>query len=101
MTRLPCAIPTPIPSAKCVAEAAVAGRRGRAVIGVSADGIRLARARRQRERERAAAVHLRLDPDPAAVRLDDSLGDRQSEPGSAAVIRPPLPEPVEHPLDLI
>src|SRR5690242_19840495 len=51
--------------------------------------------RGQREEERRAAALHALEPDPAAVRLDEALHDRQPEAGTAAPHRPALPEPIE------
>src|SRR5262245_32021269 len=53
---------------------------------------------RQRERDAGAALGTVLRPDPAAVRLDETAGDREPETGAAAApraVRPP--EALEHP----
>src|SRR6266542_4092188 len=42
---------------------------------------------RQREIERRALAGLGFHPDPPAVHLDDALGDRQAEAGSALLSR--------------
>src|SRR6266498_3106082 len=42
---------------------------------------------RQREKERRALAGLGFHPDPPAVHLDDALGDRQAEAGSALLSR--------------
>ena len=41
---------------------------------------------RQREDEAAALSGLALDPDPAAVQLDEALGEREPEPGAFSLL---------------
>src|SRR5437879_5100556 len=59
--------------------------------------------RRQRECERRAVAELTLDPDAPAVQLDELAREGEAKPGALVllgVVRPDLPELLEHDLDV-
>src|SRR5512141_14466 len=53
------------------------------------------RGERQREMERGTVVLAALGPDPAAVELDELLGDREAEAGAVGLLRERVVEPLE------
>src|SRR5687768_627580 len=66
-----------------------------------ADVRRPVRGNRKGEVEGAALAELALRPDPALVPQHDELGDVQTEPHAAAIVRAKLMEPLEDRFELV